>query len=487
MEVFFYFSPAKSFRMRVLLLFLILFSSVAKAQYVVVLDSIANEPIPLVSVYDGKTGVITNSDGSFYWHKPQADSITLSCLGYARKRVATAQIKDTLYMLPKAVELLPVMVSNRRLSAEEIIDSLKANTHKNVDFGLSASEVYLHYTDMDEIQKMDIEIKKSTIPELDQNFVDEILEHVPKKEVDESFSKSKWLRDSGGLKQHKLQVLQAAKLRDSLNDSYFDSMEKTIGDILKKRVKKDSYFKVKSGPLISVKMDNPSQEVDSVEQEKRKLTPKLFAANQLGTLQGLATKTLFAEKDWVLPFLASPNKYRFSNEGIVYDLSVPVYKIRFSSRKKKDYSGYLWVDVEDFGVHKIVYQSNKHESRLKLFGLFHEERLNNRTYTFVKNHKGKYTLYHIYEEYQQQNGIKRPFKIIEKNKVVKGRNRQNVLAMDVNIAVKEIYQKRIYFNAFTPISKQEFDAFVLEHTILPKELYSKTEVKKHIPGLHVEK
>lgn len=473
--------------MRALLLFLILFSSVAKAQYVVVLDSISNAPIPLVSVYDGKTGVITNSDGTFNWHNPQADSITLSCLGYGRKIVATAHIKDTLYMLPKAVELLPVVVSNRTLSAEEIMDSLRANTHINVDFGLSASEVFVHDVDIYDTQKMDIEIKKSTIPELDQDFTDEILTRFPKKEINESFSKSKWLRDSGGLKQHKLQVLQAAKLRDSLKDSYFDSVEKTIGDFLKKRVKKDSYFKVKSGPLISVKMDNPAKEVDTVEQEKRKLTPKKYAANQLGSLQRLATKNLFVQNNWVLPFLATPNKYHFSNEGIVYELSVPVYKIRFHSRKKKDYSGYLLVDVEDFGVHKIEYQSNKHESRLKLFGLFYEERLNNRTYSFVKNHMGKYTLYYIFEEYQQQNGVKRPIKIIEKNKVVKGRNRQNVLAMDLNVAVKEIYQKRIYFNAFTPISKQEFDAFALEHTVLPKKLYSKTEVKKHIPGIHIEK
>lgn len=472
--------------MKSFLILIFLFSGAIQAQNLVVLDSISKEPIPLVSVYDGKTGVITNASGAFYWHKAQADSITLSCLGYASKKVATASIQDTLYMLPKAVALLPVVVSNRTLSAEEIIDSLKANTKKNVDFALSTSDVYLHYMDMNEVQKMDIEIKKSTIPELDQSFVDEILEQVPKKEIDEYFSKSKWLRDSGGLKHHKLQVLQAARLRDSLSNKRFDSMEKTIGGILKKRVKKDSYFKVKSGPLISIKMDNPTQEVDTVEQEKRKLTPKQYASNQLGTLQRLATKNLFAENNWVLPFLANPNKYRFSNEGIVYDLSVPVYKIRFSSRKKKDYNGYLLVDVEDFGVHKIVYQNNKHQSRIKLFGLFYEERLNNRTYTFVKNHMGKYTLYHIYEENQQQMGVKRPIKIIEKNKVVKGRNRQNVLAMDFNAAVKEIYQKSIYFNAFTPISKQEFDTFRLEHSILPKDFFSKKELKKYLPSFPIQ-
>ena len=89
---------------------------------------------------------------------------------------------------------------------------------------------------MVDIQKTDIEIKQSTIPELDQSFVDEILTQVPKNERDESFVKSKWFRDGGGMKYHKLQVLQAAILRDSLIDNQFDSMEKTINKILKKRV-----------------------------------------------------------------------------------------------------------------------------------------------------------------------------------------------------------------------------------------------------------
>lgn len=472
--------------MRGLLLFLVLFSSAVQAQRVVVMDSISNEPISLVSVYDGKTGVITSSSGTFYWQKPQADSITLSCLGYTQKKIAASQIRDTLYLLPKAVELMPVMVSNRTLTAVEIIDSVKANTSKTVDFGLSSSEVFVHYIDLTDVQKMDIEIKKSTIPELDQTFVDEILAQVPKKEKDEFYSKSKWLRDSGGLKHHKLQVLQAATLRDSITESRFDSMEKTISEILTKRVKKDSYFKVKSGPLITVKMNNPVQEIDTVEQEKRKLTPKKYAANQLGSLQGLATKNLFAENNWALPFLVNPKKYTFSNEGTVYDLGVPVYKIQFSSKKKKDYNGYLLIDVEDFGVHQIRYQNNKHQVRVKLFGLFYEERLNNRTYSFVKNHLGKYTLYHIYEEYQEHAGIKRPFKIIEKNKVVKGRNRQNIFSMDANFNIKQVHQKNIYFNSFTPISKKAFDAFKLEHSVLPKDMYSQSEIKKYIPDFPLE-
>lgn len=485
MEVFFYISFAKSFIMKCIYI-LLFFSSFIHAQQIVIIDSITNQPIPHVTIYDGKTGVIANGSGAFYWGKSNFDNLTLSCLGYKSKVIADTELNDTLFMLPKVVELLPVMVSNRLLTAEEVMDSVQAYTQRNMDFGLSSSEVFVHRIDLVDFQKIDLEIKKSTIPELDQTFVDEILSQVPKNDRDESFTKSKWFRDSGGLKYHKLQVLQAATLQDSLTNNQFNSMEKTINEVLKKRVKKDSYFKVKSGPLITTKIDNPSKEVDSVEQEESKLTPKKYALNQLGSLQRLATKNLFEEKNWVLPFLANTKKYTFSNEGIMYDLSVPVYKIRFSSKKKKDYNGYLLVDVEDFGVHKIMYQSNKHESRVKLFGLFYEGRLNNRTYDFMKNHLGKYTLYHINEEFQALASVKRPFKIIEKNKLVKGRNRQNVLSMDVNFIIKETSRKSVYFNSFTPISKKEFDAFILKPNVLPKDLYSILEIKKYIPDFPFE-
>lgn len=51
--------------------------------------------------------------------------------------------------------------------------------------------------------------------------------------------------------------------------------------------------------------------MDSVEQAKSKLTPKKYAASQLGNLQRLATKNLFEDKNWVLPFLANPKNITF--------------------------------------------------------------------------------------------------------------------------------------------------------------------------------
>lgn len=153
----------------------------------------------------------------------------------------------------------------------------------------------------------------------------------------------------------------------------------------RKKVKKDSYFKIKSGPLLSVKIENNTiKAVDTVAQKEDELTPKNFAKDQLSYLRNIHQKTFDEEGKWLLPFLTKTTKYTFTNTGIVYDFIAPAYKITFTSKGKKRYNGYLLVDVFDFGVYKIVYRSNLHESRIKLFGLFNEERLNNKEYVFIK-------------------------------------------------------------------------------------------------------
>ena len=490
MEVFFYIRDSKLFNlMKNTIFFLCFFSLISSyGQHITVLDSLTQSPIPFVHVFDGTRGVIASANGRLYWDKrEQADSLILSCMGYAPKTIGVLHLKDSIYLLPKTVALTEVVVSNRVLSGKEIIERAIQNTAQNMDFGLSSSEVFIRTKGSNDIQKMDIEINKSTIKELDQSFVDEILQEVPKNDHWTSFSRSKWLRDNSGLKLHKLEVLQAANLQDSLNNSTYSSMEETISRVLKKRVKKDSYFKVKSGPFITTKIENDFDEpVDSIANDSNALTPKKYAQAQLGNLQSSAITNLFEGETWALPFLVKLRKYSFVNEGIVYDLGTPTYKVRFISSNKKDYSGYLLVDVEDFGVHKISYQSNEREIRIKLFGLYFEAKLNNRTCLFVKNQLDKYTLYYLGDEYQTHFGLKRPIKIIEKNKVVKGRNRQNVLSMDLNILLKQVVQKSIYFNSFTSISKEEFDAFTFEHTVTPTDFFSLEAIRESMPSFPTE-
>jgi|TARA_S200000501_G_scaffold236901_1_gene222080 hypothetical protein len=468
-------------------LLLFSFSTAVYSQHITVLDSISQEPIPFVHIYDGNKGVISSSLGAFYWQSNAADSISFSCMGYGTKKIGVDQLKDTLFLIPKAWTLAPIVVSNRTLAAKEIMARALENTEKNMGFGLYSSEVYVVTKNKSVIQKMNIEIKKSTILELDQTFVDEIIQEIPRNQKSSYYVQSMWLRDSGGLKNHKLEVTKAASLQDSLAEANYTSMEETIQGVLKERVKNDSYFKVKSGPLISVKIDNDNaKEADSTTQDSLGITSEAYANKQLGVLKRKVNSLLFKEKKWALPFLDKPNKYKLTNEGVVYDQRVPTYKLRFTSKKKKDYSGYILVDVVDFGIHKISYQNNKHAIRIKLFGLFFEERLDKRTYVFIKNQLDKYTLYNMSENYTRKMGIKRPFKIIEKNKFVKGRNRQNILSMDINYSGISSTKRDIYFNSFKTISKRTFDAFKATHSVTPTDYYSLDEIGEIMPGLPIQ-
>ena len=94
-------------------------------------------------------------------------------------------------------------------------------------------------------------------------------------------------------------------------------------------------------------------------------------------------------------------------------------------------------------------------------------------------------LYNIYENFHSNVGINRGLKIIEKNKVIKGRNKQNTLSMDLNINVKNELTRNIYFNSVRNISKVDFDSFEAKHTITPTDYFSIEAVREIIPGLPV--
>ena len=59
---------------------------------------------------------------------------------------------------------------------------------------------------------------------------------------------------------------------------------------------------------------------------------------------------------------------------------------------------------------------------------------------FTKEENGKYNLRYLEEEHGTRVGIRRPLKIIEKNKHVKGRNKQNELSLKLDMATTSIKQ-----------------------------------------------
>jgi hypothetical protein len=86
---------------------------------------------------------------------------------------------------------------------------------------------------------------------------------------------------------------------------------------------------------------------------------------------------------------------------------------------------------------------------------------------FSKNDDGLYYLRYLEEELGAKVGIKRPLKIIELNKRVKGRNKQNELSLKLDMASSGINKHELILFDTEDITEQEFNAITENNTVLP--------------------
>ena len=109
----------------------------------VIKDSLTQEVIPFATIYlsSGK-GIITNEEGRFKMQydafKKIDDSLFISCMGYKTIGYPVRSFKDSIILLPsKTIALGSIILSNKNLSAEDIIKEVKKNIAEKYELGLT--------------------------------------------------------------------------------------------------------------------------------------------------------------------------------------------------------------------------------------------------------------------------------------------------------------------------------------------------------------
>ena len=95
-------------------------------------------------------------------------------------------------------------------------------------------------------------------------------------------------------------------------------------------------------------------------------------------------------------------------------------------------------NTEDFAIIRVDYENVKPLRTFSLLGISLNEYEKKGTIIFQQNDTKKYALKYMDESAGQRIGIKRPVKIIEKNKNVKGRRKQNEVSCKVHFIVRNI-------------------------------------------------
>ncbi|MFS4466476.1 carboxypeptidase-like regulatory domain-containing protein [Maribacter sp. 2210JD10-5] len=449
-----------------------------------ILDSVTQKPIPYVTVLLNKKGVITNEEGQFTFlldeKIKETDSLFISCIGYESiGKPLNEFIENAIFLAPKAIELREVIVSNKNYTPREIIELVQDSLKKNYRYGFTKKRLFLRETYSNVIEKTNYRIKESTIDAFNKPFLDSVLNSVPKRDT----YYTEMLGDLYGNEdddEQKLSLIKASELYDKSKRLDLDNIEERFNEIIQKNVKSDSYFKVKSG-LFGTKVDADDlfeADVDSTDVsalneqlEKKKKDKeeqrKFFANYKRRTLGNLYSNLpIFEDTDYNVLF--RPGRYTLTLEEFTYIGDKALYVINFEPKGSQEFRGKLYINAEDFALIKMEFENVKSLRNFKLLGISLNEYLAKGTVLFGKDDDGLYSLRYYDITKGNRVGFKRPIKIIEKNKNVKGRRKQNELHLKIDAAFGSRNKYEVVVFDVDPINEPQFEAFKENNTVLPQ-------------------
>ncbi len=451
------------------LLFLSCFSSVVSQNIsATIVDKSNKEPIAYASIlYGTNKGVVSNDEGSFNITIDQdiytiKDSLRISSVGYKTKSIAIhSKIKDTVFLTPEPVSLSSVYLSNKQYTPEEIIEHVANNMSKNYPETANRSRFFMRESMNQEYKKLKLVYKKSSIKELTENLIDSMLNTVPKKTNYHIETLADYYVIPNETQQ-KLAVLKTSKLYDKKETASFQSFQKKFMEVFNNNIKKDSYLKIKSGffgtkvQADSIIKNAQKQSKERTEKQKLAIRKKYFNSRK-----GKLKKTLsysFYQDDSKINVINKANKYRFTLTGVIdynYELA---YVITFVPKRSEDIKGTLYINTEDFAILRIEYENANpvYNKMFNMLGVNVNHVGFKGTAVYSKNSLNAYSLKYISHENKASFKVDRPLKIIEKNKHVKGRRKQNELKLQMQINLVDIEKREIVLFDVNSISPQDF-------------------------------
>ncbi len=428
-----------------------------------VIDKETKEPISYATIETGKhQGIITNEEGEFSFVleevKHPQDSIYISYMGYEKKGVLFEYQTDQIIALePKTFVLQEVFLSTKVLTVNEIIEKVKENLTANYTVDLTKKKIFFRQSDFNQMKKVDFGFKKSTIEELNKEFMDSISRSIPKRS---SYYKEVVGDFYGDYNDQKLFVNRAAELYDKSKDVSAEGIGKELERIFNENVKPDSYIKIKSGIFgTKIQLDslaNENEEAKVVIEEQKEKNNSNFQKQIKNRISDLYEQ-LFFNEDSKIDVLDKSNRYKFvlENYTVINDMSV--YIIRFSPKGSKDFKGVMYVNTQDYAIVRLDFKNVKPISKFGLLGITYRNNVYRGKMLFGKDKNGGYSPRFLELEDGSFFGLKRPLKVKEKNKHVKGRRKQNELSLALDIQMDQLIKYELVVFESENISEDDFN------------------------------
>jgi len=448
------------------LAFLVVSKGTAQTVSARLVDSRTQKGIPYATVeYGPGQGVISNGEGrfSFVWEAgtPRPDSIHISSMGYGKKGFALEQLGDSLLFLdPSPIELQGVYLFDRDLEVADIIERMVQRLPENINGSAVKQRIFLRHSSLTQLDKLDMGFKESSIAELDKALIDSMANSVPREA--QHYTESLLDLYKNGEK-FKLDIIKAAELYNKDQVASLEELGKRMETIFKANIKRDSYLKIKSG-LFSQKV-----QVDSI-LGSLEGAEKVGAGGQRDSLSGFLDSQrhllgellgeLYYREDSTLDLIDKPGRYEFELTGYSEIDGEGVYVITFAPKRgPADFKGRLFINIGDFAVVHLDFENTQRLRNFRLLGITYREERFAGSARFVKLPNGRYDLRFL--ELTQGNylAVDRPLKVVEKNKHVKGRRKQNELSLNLDLRMRPTEKWELVVFGQEPIDSTAFSNF----------------------------
>ena len=460
-----------------LIFILSILNSSSQSLQIKVIDSISEKPIAYSNVYfSNNNGLITDGTGNFELIKSQLsqnDSMYVSMIGYDKKSFLINNFNDSLIKLVQSpIQLSSVFLTSKKLSSDEIISSVIKNIEMNYEKEFTENKIYLSRKSNSITEKFTIDKFKSTVPNINGSLIDSLLANL-KKDNNSGLQTLAYYYKNFEDEAQKIKIIKSRETHNKQGE-VLESISKKMEEAFKNELKSDSYFKIKSGIFggnldIDGLEEIDSTNIESVKKfEKKEINEKDdFANSQIRTINRLYN-SLFFEKDSYLNFILKPNKYIFSEPKIDFLGNDLVYIIEATPKGRGKYSGILYINTDDFAVVRIDFKNIKPVYNIKLLRVFVNIYLRDGKMILSKFENKKYSLSYFKINSGRRVGFDRPLKLIEKNKNVKGRRKQNQISfrMDIISDEKTITELQVFDSK--KISKEEFENLKNKNQVLPE-------------------
>ncbi len=472
-----------------IIFFLLIFSNINSQEISgIVLDSLNNDPIQFATITTNfNINTITNEDGYFrvFKNKPYADkdSIFISSLGYRSVNLsAKNQPKNlSIFLSPKPIDLESVIVQNRKeISVDQILKNVRNNVMNTYEFGYRKKKIFRRVTNMSGISRFDIKIKNSSIKEFDQSLFDSVVNSIPRKNNSYYEVISAYNGNLSDPEIQKINIVKSLVLKNEEGEITIKAIEEKIQPIVDLRMKPDSYFKFKSGIFpVDIEADGvnfrsiDSTNIDQLKkiEQSKKDEIKSYNESNRNITRNFTNDYLKNGKKINFEIFKSSRKYKFILEKLAYIGYDPVYIINFSPNSSSaKYKGKIYVHADDFALIRYDYENTKLIRDFNLLGVSFSVDDNYGIRIFKKNDSGKYYLYYFSNSYKTSFGLDRPLKIIEKNKNVKGRRKQNQLKMQLNFNGNNQTKVQYIVLSDSISSKSEYDQIINKDANLPTKV-----------------